>query len=53
LVRARREAALLETDPNGFYQAARTEFDSSTDFADRARARVVALQAGDGGTLQL
>jgi arginyl-tRNA synthetase len=46
-------ARLLETDPNAFYQAARTTFDADTDFADRARRRVVSLQAGDPNTLAL
>ena len=47
------EAALLRTDPNAFYQAARREFDSSPPFADRARNRVVELQGGDPATLKL
>ncbi len=47
------EARLLADDPNAFYQAARTDFDADPDFADRARARVVALQAGDPDTLRL
>ncbi len=51
------EAGLLTTDPNAFYQAARTKFDSSgpgpEEFAARARRRVVALQGGDGETLRL
>src|SRR6202035_1423979 len=47
------EAALLRTDPNAFYQAARREFDSSPPFADRARNRVVELQRGDPATLKL
>ncbi|MFD6095163.1 arginine--tRNA ligase [Nocardiopsis flavescens] len=51
------EADLLTTDPNAFYQAARTKFDSSgpgpEEFAARARRRVVALQGGDGETLRL
>ncbi|MDO5628468.1 MAG: arginine--tRNA ligase [Mobilicoccus sp.] len=47
------EAHLVETDPNAFYQAARVKFDSSEDFATRARARVVALQAGDAETMRL
>jgi arginyl-tRNA synthetase len=47
------EAALLRTDPNEFYQAARREFDSSPSFADRARNRVVELQGGDPATLKL
>ena len=45
------EAALLETDPNGFYQGAREKFDGDAEFATRARARVVRLQAGDEETL--
>lgn len=47
------EARMVETDPNTFYQAARTKFDTDPSFATRARARVVALQAGDGETLRL
>jgi len=47
------DAALLKSDPNAFYQAARAKFDGSLDFADRSRARVVALQAGDEQTLRL
>jgi len=47
------DAALLENDPNAFYQAARAKFDESLDFADRSRARVVALQAGYEPTLRL
>jgi arginyl-tRNA synthetase len=47
------EAALLRTDPNAFYQAARRTFDSDPEFADRARKRVVDLQGGDPGTLEL
>jgi len=47
------QAALLRTDPNAFYQAARREFDSSPSFADRARKRVVDLQGGDPATLRL
>ncbi|MFZ1287287.1 MAG: arginine--tRNA ligase [Candidatus Phosphoribacter sp.] len=46
-------ARLVETDPNAFYQAARVKFDGDDGFADRARARVVALQAGDGETVRL
>ncbi|WP_106402492.1 arginine--tRNA ligase [Actinocorallia populi] len=51
--------AELQTDPNAFYQAARAKFEASEkgeghgDFATRARARVVALQAGDAGTLAI
>ena len=33
------------------YRAARARFDDDPEFADRARARVVALQAGDEATL--
>ncbi|WP_212834550.1 arginine--tRNA ligase [Catellatospora sp. TT07R-123] len=40
-------------DLSGFYQAARAKFDSEPGFADRSRARVVALQAGDEATLRL
>ena len=47
------EAQLLVTDPNAFYGAAREEFDGDAAFADRARTRVVALQAGDPDTLRL
>jgi arginyl-tRNA synthetase len=47
------EAALLESNPNAFYQAARADFDRDPAFAARARARVVALQAGDPETLRL
>ena len=52
------EAKLLTSDPNAFYQGARAEFDadagpSGAGFADRARRRVVALQARDPETLRL
>jgi arginyl-tRNA synthetase len=36
-----------------FYRAARAKFDSDAAFADRARQRVVLLQAGDARTLEL
>jgi arginyl-tRNA synthetase len=36
-----------------FYRAARVKFDTDPQFADRARRRVVQLQAGDGRTLEL
>ncbi|HEY3516487.1 MAG TPA: arginine--tRNA ligase, partial [Gammaproteobacteria bacterium] len=36
-----------------FYRAARAKFDSDPSFADRARERVVLLQAGDARTLSL
>ena len=38
-------------DLTAFYQEARKKFDSDTDFADRSRKRVVALQSGDEETL--
>ncbi|HEY4156799.1 MAG TPA: arginine--tRNA ligase, partial [Polyangiaceae bacterium] len=38
---------------SAFYKAARKKFDSSPEFAERARLRVVALQAGDPATLEL
>ncbi|MFC7534999.1 arginine--tRNA ligase [Actinoplanes sp. GCM10030250] len=40
-------------DLTGFYQAARVRFDTDEGFRDRARLRVVALQAGDGPTRAL
>jgi arginyl-tRNA synthetase len=47
------EAQLLRTDPNTFYQAARVKFDTDEAFANRARDRVVKLQAGDPWTMRL
>ncbi|WP_026124380.1 arginine--tRNA ligase [Nocardiopsis baichengensis] len=41
------------SDLNEFYREAREKFDGVEGFADRARARVVALQAGDPDTLDL
>ncbi|MGH3243190.1 MAG: arginine--tRNA ligase [Spirillospora sp.] len=41
------------SDLTAFYQAAREKFDGDETFADRSRARVVALQAGDAETLRL
>lgn len=38
---------------NEFYKAARLKFDGDPSFAERARRRVVALQAGDRETLEL
>jgi len=38
---------------NEFYRAARVKFDADPEFADRARQRVVLLQAGDTRTLDL
>ena len=46
------EAALLRSDPNAFYQAARVQFDADPAFADRARERVVKLQSGDDPATQ-
>ncbi len=47
-----REAQLLRTDPNTFYQSARAKFDSDPGFASRARERVVKLQSGDDPATQ-
>jgi arginyl-tRNA synthetase len=44
---------LASGDFTAFYQAARAKFDADPAFGDRARRRVVLLQAGDGQTLQL
>jgi arginyl-tRNA synthetase len=38
-------------DLNAFYQEVRARFDSDPEFAERARRRVVALQAGDPQTV--
>lgn len=40
-------------DLNAFYRAARAKFDDDPAFAERSRARVVALQAGDPDSRQL
>jgi arginyl-tRNA synthetase len=40
-------------DLDGFYKAARTQFDASEVFQERSRQRVVALQGGDEETLRL
>ena len=45
--------ALSLGDFTVFYRQARAKFDSDPAFADRARARVVALQGGDPATLAL
>ena len=37
---------------DGLYRAARAAFDADPAFADRSRARVVALQAGDAATVR-
>jgi arginyl-tRNA synthetase len=47
------QAALLMTDPNAFYQAARLKFDTDPEFAERARSRLVRLQAGNPDTLAI
>lgn len=46
-------AAILRSDPNAFYRAARAKFDADPAFADRARSRVVRLQAHDPATLEV
>lgn len=50
-----RAADLTDESPvaalDNLYKAARTEFDSDPEFADRSRRRVVALQSGDEATL--
>lgn len=40
------------SDLGAFYQEARRKFDADPDFAERARQRVVELQAGDSATLE-
>ena len=40
-------------DLDGFYKQARTKFDASEEFQDRARKRVVMLQSGDPETLRM
>ncbi len=47
------DAELLTTDPNAFYQAARYKFDNDPAFTERARSRLVRLQAGDQDTLAI
>ncbi|HWA73113.1 MAG TPA: arginine--tRNA ligase [Polyangiaceae bacterium] len=46
-------AAPALADLKAFYQAARSKFDADPSFADRARQRVVLLQAGDPATLAI
>ena len=51
-----RQEGAAGLDPSAisdFYRAARVKFDSDSSFADRARSRVVLLQAGDPATLGL
>ncbi len=50
-VGAARELSVGDLD--GFYKQAREKFDSSEQFQERARARVVSLQGGDAETLRL
>jgi len=47
------EADLLRTDPNAFYAHARRKFDTDPVFADRSRARIVSLQAGNPETMRI
>ena len=44
---------LLLADLEGFYQAAKKRFDADADFAERARALVVAMQSGDADCMAL
>ncbi|MFB6612448.1 arginine--tRNA ligase [Agromyces sp. NPDC056379] len=53
LGRGSAELDRMADDPNAFYRAARAKFDASPAFAERARRRVVLLQAGDAPTLAL
>jgi len=48
-----RAASLDPSELGDFYRAARVKFDTDPAFADRARKRVVSLQAGDPETLAL
>jgi arginyl-tRNA synthetase len=45
--------SLAIADLGEFYRGARAKFDGDASFADRARGRVVQLQAGDAATLRL
>ena len=47
------EPRMVLSDLEAFYRAAKSRFDESEDFADRARKMVVALQSGDKECLQL
>jgi arginyl-tRNA synthetase len=49
----RAEAAGDVSALDALYRAARAQFDADPAFADRARSRVVALQAGDAATLSI
>ena len=46
-------ASFSVRDLNEFYAAARRQFDSDPDFAERSRQRVVLLQSGDPETMRL
>ena len=46
-------AGLSQGDLDGFYKAANAKFDSSPEFQERSRQRVVALQSGDDETQRL
>jgi arginyl-tRNA synthetase len=46
------EGSELPTDPEDFYRQAKLLFDTSREFADRSRAMLVKLQAGDPTCLQ-
>jgi arginyl-tRNA synthetase len=46
-------AGFSVADLDAFYKEARTKFDGSDEFQDRARSRVVLLQGGDPETLRL
>lgn len=48
-----RAEELSVSDLDSFYRQARTKFDLSDDFKERARQRVVLLQSGDVETLKL
>ena len=47
------DAAVLRSDPNSFYRTARAKFDADPVFAERARRRVVRLQAHDPDTIDI
>jgi arginyl-tRNA synthetase len=47
------QASMPVSDLNALYQDAKRKFDEDAAFADRSRARVVALQAGDADTVAL
>lgn len=53
LLGAEESAGHSIADLNAFYQAAHAKFAADSEFAERARGRVVALQAGDPETLAL